>query len=288
MQRRKLKNLNLLDDFLFGAITDHPVWGEPFSRILLETIFQRKFGRLKVLPQKTYPGKDTDLHGARLDVYLEEIPEEAAMCQASVYDMEPNQKNEDLQELSRRTRLYHALIDADCLKSGTDYKLLKNVLVLFIMPYDPFGKGRMVYTVRSMCVEEPSLPYDDGARTLFLYTRGTEGNPPKELQELLRYMENSVKANAVNGNLKQIHQIVEAVKQNREVELSYMKSWEWEQEIRKEASEAGHAEGLAQGLAEGRAEERLNTEREKQRVALLEMELEKLREELQKYKGKDV
>ncbi|MCI9068049.1 MAG: hypothetical protein HFI65_05155 [Lachnospiraceae bacterium] len=226
---------------------------------------------------------------------------------------------------TRRNRLYHALIDTDGLKSGEKYTSLKNVYVIFIMPNDPFGAERMIYTVRTMCVEEPELPYHDGAQTLFLYTRGTKGNPPEVLRQLLRYMENSTAEFAVNENLRRLHQIVEAVKRNEEVELSYMKSWEWEEEIRREALEAGHAEGLSKGFAEGRAEglskgrveghaeghaeglaeghaeghaeglaegiskgreeERLNTEREKRRADLAESELQKLREELRRYQG---
>ena len=302
MPRKKLKDLNLLDNFLFEKLVEHPDMGETFSRLLLEIIFQRKFGKLKVIPQKIYSGKDTALHGTRLDVYLEELPEEA-FCQASVYDMEPDQNRMTLRELSRRTRFYHALIDADCLKSGKDYAALKNVVVIFIMPNDPFGAGRMVYTVCSMCREEPELPYDDGAKTLFLYTKGTKGDPPEELRGLLRYMENSVECNAVNGELKQIHHMVEVVKQNKEVELSYMKSWEWEQRIRetaqregreeglkagreegmKEGREEGRKEGWKEGRKEGRKEEQLNTEREKQRADQAEAENRRLYEKLQRY-----
>lgn len=72
MQKKQLKDLNLLDDFLFYTMTNHPVYGEHFSRLLLKIIFNREFGRLKVVPQKTYYGTDTDKHGARLDVYIEE------------------------------------------------------------------------------------------------------------------------------------------------------------------------------------------------------------------------
>lgn len=38
----------------------------------------------------------------------------------------------------------------------------------------------MVYTIQNKCVEEPDMPYADGALSIFLYTRGTEGNPPQE------------------------------------------------------------------------------------------------------------
>ena len=32
------------------------------------------------------------------------------------------------------------------------------------------------------------MPYDDGACTIFLYTKGTEGYPPEELKQLFRGM----------------------------------------------------------------------------------------------------
>ena len=61
--------------------------------------------------------------------------------------------------------------------------------MIFITTYDPFDRDRMVYTIRNCCVEEPDLPYEDGAETLFLYTKGTKGDPPQELRELLQYEE---------------------------------------------------------------------------------------------------
>ena len=41
MQRRKLEELNLLDDFLFNAMLAYPDTGEAFIRKLLETLFDR-------------------------------------------------------------------------------------------------------------------------------------------------------------------------------------------------------------------------------------------------------
>lgn len=78
-------------------------------------------------------------------------------------------------------------IDAGSLAAGENYSALRNVVVIFITTYDPFGLNRMVYTVKNSCVEVPALPYEDGARTIFLYTKGTEGNPPEELFLLARY-----------------------------------------------------------------------------------------------------
>ena len=99
-----------------------------------------------------------------------------------------------------------------CFTRRKEKCLLKDVFVILITPYDPLNGHRMVYTIRNMCQEMPSLPYEDGAQTIFLYTKGTEGNPPKELRELLYYMENTTEENAINDSLMRIHQMVMLVK----------------------------------------------------------------------------
>lgn len=56
----------------------------------------------------------------------------------------------------------------------------------------------------------PELPYDDGAGTIFLYTKGTEGNPPEELRQLMRYMEHSTLSNAQTAGLVRLHKTARA------------------------------------------------------------------------------
>jgi predicted transposase/invertase (TIGR01784 family) len=119
-----------------------------------------------------------------------------------------------------------------------------------MMPYDPFDRDRMVYTVKNHCVELPDMPYDDGAKTLFLYTKGREGNPSKELQELLRYMGETTKDNACNKMLRDIHKMVTKVKQDSGVTLEYMKIFEREKML----YEDGKEDGIKEGREEGRLE----------------------------------
>ena len=45
MVKRTLKELNLLDDFLFNTVFSYPEIGEAFSRELLRVIFRREFGK---------------------------------------------------------------------------------------------------------------------------------------------------------------------------------------------------------------------------------------------------
>ena len=70
-ERKKLEELNLLDDFLFNAMMTYPEMGEKFTRKMLKLLFNKDFRNLKVIAQKSYGGLNTDLRGARLDVYVE-------------------------------------------------------------------------------------------------------------------------------------------------------------------------------------------------------------------------
>lgn len=225
--RKKLAKMNLLDDFLFGSVVAYPEFGERFVKILLKTIFGREFKYLSVTAQKVLYGTDSNLHGARLDVYIE--PEEKdSEGKATVYDMEPDQKDSaaDKKALPRRVRFYHGKIVARSLNSGVDYDGLKNVVVIMILPYDPFGLKRMVYTVKNKCIEEPEMEYEDGASTLFLYTKGTKGVLNENLKQMLRYMEESTYENAVNDDLKEVHKMVEILKIDPETTISCVRLME--------------------------------------------------------------
>lgn len=245
MQKRKLEDLNLMDDFLMNRVMADTVYGEEFARTLLGIIFQREIGPLTIIPQKVEYGLDTDCHGIRMDVYMDEE-------EAGIFDLEPDQTGtvEGRNSLPRRVRFYHSKLDVAALESGSDYKSLRNVCVIFVTTYDPFDKKRMVYTIKNSCEEEPQLPYDDGAKTIFLYTKGKNGNPPVELAELLRYMENTSEKNACNGNLEKLHRMVQHTKQDAKVGLAYMK---WN-EIRDMWWQEGKLEGRREGKQEGKQE----------------------------------
>ena len=251
MQRRKLEELNLLDDFLFNAMLAYPDTGEAFIRNLLETLFDRKFPHLKIRAQESFEGVNTDLCGARLDVYIEEDGSVQINGEEipAVYDVEPdhNHKAAEIKAFPKRARFYHAMIDRRSLKAGEHFGKMKKVYVIFICDYDPFGYDRALYTIKNRCLEEPELPYEDDAETWVLYTRGKKGNISESLRQLLSYMENTNQNNAINEDLRDIQQMVDQVKRDGEVSLRYMKWFEHDQMM----------------YEQGRKEEQENTERER-------------------------
>ena len=184
-----------------------------------------------------------------------EPEEEGPDGKATVYDVEPDRKGKDadVRALPRRVRFYHGKIAARGLSSGMDYNGLKNVIVLMILPFDPFGRKRMVYTVKNKCVEEPDMEYEDGASTLFLYTKGTRGVPSDAVRQLLRYMEKSTGENAVNDDLREVHRMVEIVKLDPETTVSCVRLMEKLNRREKKGEARGEARGRKEGEAVGEA-----------------------------------
>lgn len=245
--KKKLAVMDLIEDFLFGVVVTYPGIGERFVRILLRIIFGKDFSRISVTAQKPLFGEDSDKRGARLDIYVEPEPDSGG--HVTVYDVEPdrNDKPMEIAALPRRMRFYHGKIIARELGAGADFEKLKNVVILMIMSYDPFGLGRMIYTIENGCKEVPEMPYGDGASTVFLYAGGTVGVSNEEVRQLLGYMVKSTAENAVNDDLKEIHGMVETVKDDPETSLEY---WKWKDRQIRMQREA-EAQGMAKGMAVG-------------------------------------
>jgi hypothetical protein len=109
----------------------YPEIGERFCKQLIGTILDVKLDKIRIVPQKVYLGADTNLHGARLDVYIEEEDDELS---GTLFDVEPdkNEKESLKKALPQRGRFYHSMLDQECLKSGQGYEALKRVVVMML------------------------------------------------------------------------------------------------------------------------------------------------------------
>ena len=231
---KELEDMNLVDNFLFGTAVSNEEYGPLIAGTILETIFHRKIRIKNVQSEKVVWPTNPDLHGIRLDAYIEE--EAAAVELGNIYDIEPEKKSGEKTLLPKRCRYYHARIDENQLKAGKKYFQMPAVWVIFITTFDPFAEDRMMYTIRSRCVEEPEMPYDDGASTLFLYTKGTKGNPPDDLRNLLRYMDETTSENACSPSLERMQACIAKIKQDPTVRRKYMDLQEFIDRERREAA----------------------------------------------------
>lgn len=254
--KKTLEELNVIDDFLFTELLLHPESADLLVRLIIERATGLKVGELIIEPQCVYNGVDTDRHGIRMDVRVQN-PEisisESTDSTLRVFDIEPNVKED--KELPKRVRYYQALSDVKLLESGCDYANLPELWSIWILPYDPFKANYMIYFVKNVVEGLPEIEYNEGVHKLFLYTQGTlEGN--EQLKSLLRYISKSTSENATDEELKRLHEEVLNIKYQKDVGVKYMRVmqnlYDEIKEAKKEAMAEGLAEGREAGLAEGR------------------------------------
>lgn len=246
--KRTLKDLNLMDKFLF----DEAMEDKDNMKTLLDIVLGQDT-HLKYPPQTEKEFRNSkENRQIRLDVYA--IDEDDV-----VYDTEPQKQN--TKNLPKRSRLYQGLIDSNLLPPGSiDFNALNTVIIIMIMPFDLFGYELYQYTFRMKCEEISELELEDGATRIFLNSHGKHPefvNP--ELIELLEYMEKSTDTVAKKCESKRIHQMHERItklKSSKEMEIKYMQKWEEKEIERQEAYAEGERIGEKRGRTEG--ETRIN------------------------------
>ncbi len=217
-QRKPLKELNLLDKFLFDEAMDDPENVKTMLDIILSQNTNLKHPPQTEKEQRT----STDNRQIRLDVYA--IDEDDV-----IYEVEAQKEN--THNLPKRSRLYQGIIDSKLLPPGViDFNLLNEVLIVLIMPFDLFGYGLYRYTFHMRCEEVPELKLDDGATRIFLNTRGKHPELVSlELIELLKYMEHStdeVSEVCKSERIQEMHRRICQLKASERTEVKYMQTWE--------------------------------------------------------------
>ncbi|MCQ4637631.1 Rpn family recombination-promoting nuclease/putative transposase [Anaerovorax odorimutans] len=242
-KKKELKDLNLLDRFLFAEAVEDP----EILQDMLEIILGKDIV-LKHLPQTEKEGRRAAWsRQIRMDVWAMDENE-------AIYDTEVQKKN--THNLPRRTRLYNGLIDSKLLESGDiEYNKMNDVYIIMIMPFDLFGKGLYRYTFRMTCKEAPGLELDDGATRIFLNTRGIDpAGVSEELIALLRYFEDTSKKvaeSSSSGKILKMQKKIEQIRSSEEIGVKYMNAYEERLLELQEAREEGLKEGREKGLQEG-------------------------------------
>ena len=269
---KSLEEMDVMDDFLFMEIMTDEESGIEVCRMILSLVLKREIGKISYTAQKVVPGVSESSHGIRMDAYItEHLSEEGnGRPDIRVYDMEPDTQSKKKRWLPKRSRYYGDLIDVHLLETGVEYDKLPELVTIFILSFDPFGKNAMYYEAGSIIKTHPDIPYDDGVRRIYLYVNGdlpeNAGEEEKKLQNLLRYIGKSIRTNVTDENTEKLDDIVHKTKAKKGVGVRFMKSWEREKEL----------------IEEGREEMR----KEKDKViAEKDTELEQLREALTRAKA---
>lgn len=236
---KPFRSLNLADDFMFDAVTDHL----ECCQIILELSLSIRIRKIRWKENQkvvhNLPGK----RGIRLDFYVEDE-------EGTLYDVEMQKYRRG--NLPKRTRFYQSLIDAPLLKSGEEsFDSLNPSYIVVICDFDLFGQGKYRYTFTNQCKEIAGLELGDESTKIILNTKGTDaaGVEPA-LVDFLHYVPDSDKGKILeqaDSRLKRLHEVIESIRKNAEMEAAYMKAETREREIIADAK----AEGMKIGREEG-------------------------------------
>lgn len=239
---KTLQDLNMMDSFLFEATTEDMENAKKIAKIIIKRTMGRSVENLVIEPQKQLKGLSLDRHGIRMDLYMQENATfQDGASTLRLYDIEPNKYYE--KDLPRRSRFYQSIIDSKLLPSNSRYQNLPDLITIWILPYDPFGDDRMIYTVKNIVVENHELVYNDGITKIFVYTKGAKGGS-KELKDFLTYMENTTQTNAVDKELLELHEIISNVKSKEDVGERYMTLQEMIDYEKRDSYEDGRKNGI--------------------------------------------
>lgn len=223
------EDLGISNDFLFGKVMQNPV--------LCKELLQRILPDLKI-DHIEYPELqksievDKDARSIRLDVYVKDD-------KCVVYDIE--MQISDTKELPKRSRYYQGMIDLQLVDAGQHYKKLNKSYIIFICPFDLYGKGRHIYTFENICREDSSISMGDEAVKIYLNAAGTMDDVSSELKAFLDYVAGK---KSEDSYVAELEEAVQEAKKNREWRHEYMTLLMRDQENIEKGREEGREEGI--------------------------------------------
>lgn len=206
---QKWESLTIKDNFIFGKTMEV---NPDLCRTLIEQILNLKIKSVSYPEREKTIDARIDSKGIRLDVYVEDYENRS-------FDLEIQLTDND--DLAKRMRYYHSLIDLDKLHKGKSvkYKSLGESYVIFICTFDVFGYGYQVYDFDIVCKRDSAIKLNDLTHRIFLCTEGDDEEISDEVKNFLDY----VAGRGIKGDfIQDLDRAVRKVKESKEWRLSYM------------------------------------------------------------------
>ena len=241
---KRWEDLDITDDFIFSRVMRN----KKLCRTLLEMILKVKIGKIKFLTSHHAIRVEPNAKGIIMDVYLKD--------ENRVINVEMQTSNQG--DLARRARYYQAAADIDTTPKGSEYQDLKENVVIFICTFDPFHRGKAIYSFANYCIgyDEP-IPLEDGTTKLFLNTA------TKQLRDLdleLQLFYDYVRGKPAQTNFtKELDATISRMKQEKEERNMYLTYTSRMMECRRDGYEEGISIGLERGIERGVHQKALET-----------------------------
>ena len=243
MTRKPFEELTFADDFMFCKIMEH----ESLCRPFLEMLFSAQIDKITYLSTQDNVATNSGAKTVRLDVLVKDED-------GTSYDIEMQVGNE--YNIPKRMRYYQAVLDVAFLDKGYSYKALNNSIIIFVCLFDPIGNSRAIYTFENICIEDKSIPLQDGTKKIILNAKAFKETDNQELQGFLQYVKTG---KATTDYTRRIEQMIQTVKHNELARKEYHILPIALMDAFDEGIEQGKSLGLAEGEARGSRQKALET-----------------------------
>ena len=235
--RKPFEELTIADDFMFCKVMENKALYKEF----LEMILAGSIGSIKtIIPQHTMSLNAT-AKSVRFDILVQD---EAG----KLYDIEMQVCNEH--NVAKRMRYYQAALDMSILDKGLSYNQLDDSIIVFVCLFDAIGENLPLYTFENICVEDGTIPLQDGTKKIILNAGAFEQTDNHELQGFLRYVKTG---ELTTDYTKRIESMIQTVKMSEQARQEYR----FKSAVIMDAEDRG----LERGLAEGSRQKALETAR---------------------------
>jgi len=208
------KELNLYDDFLFINVMNN----KEICQKVLKKILNFRIKELIFPNSKNTTELLLNDNGICAVIYKDD--DKGTVCNCKIL---LGKYGDSL----KRSRYHQEHIDRDWISRSQPCGKLQKSFIIYICTFDPFRKGRYMYTFQNTCRENPNLLLGDESTILFLNTKGTSHDDVDDgMKEFLAYFEDttdSFVSHAGSQLVREIHKKVTEIKQNKEAEEEYMK-----------------------------------------------------------------
>lgn len=229
------KLLGITDDLMFQNVMKDPVNCRMFLHEVLpdldiQGLTVRTQERIAFNKEEKFSVLDVlikDSQGRRYDIEMQVAPQK---------------------DLDKRARYYmYKMMEDGFLHQGEEYGELTAVYVIFILPFDPKGKGLKRYTFTYSAREDTSVELNDESEIIYLNSKGKKGSVSQGLEDFYSLMEGK---NTTNS---------EFIKRIKKTMDNYRKTEEWSEHVMntEQIKEMALAQGVEQGLEQGRREARI-------------------------------
>ena len=229
------KLLGITDDLMFQNVMKDPVncrmfLHEVFPDLDIQGLTVRTQERIAFNKKEKFSVLEVlikDSKGRRYDIEMQVAPQK---------------------DLDKRARYYmYKMMEDGFLHQGEGYGELTAVYVIFVLPFDPKGKGLKRYTFTYSAREDKSVELNDESEIIYVNSKGKKGSVSQGLEDFYSLMEGK---NTTNS---------EFIKRIKKTMDNYRKTEEWSEHVMntEQIKEMALAQGVEQGLEQGRREARI-------------------------------